>query len=530
MDRVKNWAAGHIALIVYPAGAVLTGLLALLAPLNGTGVPWLYLGALALALFALRPGSPIHRATVEDPGWGGRICALVLMAALIAALILPMGELSLWNGKQPDHRNQYELLAEAFLDGRIDLAYGDEEGLLSLNNPYDPGERDQSGVIYHWDHAFYKGHYYMYFGVAPVLLVFLPYRVLTGRSLTTYHATQLFALAMILGIFALFHKLAMLFYKKLPNSVWLAMSSAVSILSVWYATAEPALYCTAITSALAMVIWSLYFFVWAVYGEKREGRQIALAFLGALLGALAFACRPSVALANLAVLPMLAVFLRRRRITPKLLLKLCLAALPYVVVAAGLMWYNYVRFENPFEFGQAYQLTVADQSGYHLSLGPMTLLRAFNGEMESLFSFSGISGTFPYLYTAGSLFNFPILLLGVGMCRSASREKLRGDGLLWLERVLGAAVLIIIAVDVMWAPYLLERYHMDVYLLMGVVSFIALGAWHSTAGERDGRRLAAASCMLSLATAVCAFLFYVRTVAVYYPEKIQQIGQALGLA
>ncbi|MBR3537441.1 MAG: hypothetical protein IKN79_00015, partial [Eubacterium sp.] len=42
--------------------------------------------------------------------------------------------------------------------------------------------------------------------------------------------------------------------------------------------------------------------------------------------------------------------------------RLLLAASPYIVTAAALMTYNYVRFENPFEFGQTYQLTVVDQT------------------------------------------------------------------------------------------------------------------------------------------------------------------------
>jgi hypothetical protein len=48
----------------------------------------------------------------------------------------------------------------------------------------------------------------------------------------------------------------------------------------------------------------------AVWGTKDENRAILLAFVGALLGALAFGCRPSIALGNLMVIPCLAVFLQ----------------------------------------------------------------------------------------------------------------------------------------------------------------------------------------------------------------------------
>lgn len=64
--------------------------------------------------------------------------------------------------------------------------------LLQMDNPYDPQARVDLGVDYRWDTAYYHGHYYMYFGVVPVFLLFLPFRLITGMSLTTYHATQVF--------------------------------------------------------------------------------------------------------------------------------------------------------------------------------------------------------------------------------------------------------------------------------------------------------------------------------------------------
>ncbi len=36
--------------------------------------------------------------------------------------------------------------------------------------------------------------------------------------------------------------------------------------------------------------------------------------------------------------------------------------MPYVVVAAGIMWYNYSRFGSPFDFGANYNLTTNDMT------------------------------------------------------------------------------------------------------------------------------------------------------------------------
>ncbi len=457
-----------------------------------------------------------------------RLFILLVAAVTILVCVIPMGELPLWNGEIPGHRNQYELMAEAILAGRIEFAYGDEAELEKLENPYDPDERKASGVRYHWDHAYYKGHYYMYFGIVPVFLAFLPYRILTGQALTTYHGTQLFAAFTIAGIFSLFYLLKKRFFKSMPLGVYLLLSAAFSVMSVWYSSAEPALYCTAITAALALETWSLYFFIRAVYVEDRENRQILYAAVGALLGALVFGCRPPIALANIIVLPLLYVFLRKRKITGKLIGKLALAAAPYAVVGICLMVYNYVRFENPFEFGQAYQLTVADQSNYKLQLDFAQMLRIINGTVENFLQYRSMKVDFPYVQTNGVFFNFPILVLSFSVLSAPVWKRAKLTGLRPFLIGLAVSALVITAIDVMWSPYLLERYRTDIYFLMGIGCFTALGLWFE--GSRHKGALTATFSFLSVLTLVSAFLLCVRTVGVYYPEKVAEIARTLGLS
>lgn len=488
-------------------------------------VTWLYVAA--LALYACRPRSLLYRIGLRGDLPVKRLLAVLVALVTIAVCILPMGEFSIWNGEIPGHRNQYELMAEAFLDGRLDFAYGDEESLAGLENPYDPDERKEAGVYYHWDHAYYKGKYYMYFGVVPVLLVFLPYRALTGMSLTTYHGTQLFVAATVAGIFALFYLLQKLFFKKLPFGVYLTLAAAFSMMSVWYASAEPALYCTAITAALALQTWSIWFFVRAVWGDGSENKRIAFAAVGALLGALVFGCRPPIALANVLVIPMLYVFLRKNKFTWKLLFKLILAALPYAAVAAGLMLYNYARFEDPFEFGQAYQLTVADQSNYKITLDGKMLLNIFNNTAENLFGLGMISEDFPYLHHGGVYGNFPILLLTVAAFKTSVRQQLKAHRLRPLLIGLVVSMLLISAIDIMWTPFLLERYRMDIYFLAGIACFLSIGLWMQGSGKVSRGRIGMAVMLLSFMTIVSCFLFFLRTASVYYPDWVAEFGAML---
>ncbi len=411
---------------------------------------------------------------------------LIVFVAVITFMlcILPMSKLPIWNGEDPGHRNQYELMAEAILEGRIHLAYGDEGELELLKNPYDPAEREEAGVVYHWDHAYYNGHYYMYFGIVPVFLTFLPYRIVTGHALTTYHATQIFTVAIVIGIFVLFRMLSKLFFKKLDILPYLSLSVAFSVMSVWYAAARPALYCTAITAGIALELWSIYFFVRAVYCDGTENRKILFAAVGALLGALVFGCRPTIGLANIVVLPLLFVFLRERKITAKLIGKLALAALPYFVVAACLMTYNYVRFDNPFEFGQAYQLTVTDQSSYNMSIGLYEIFRIVNDTISNFFAYSGMDSVFPYLRASSVFMNFPILMLSVFIIHPLVYKKLLSTKTSYFVGGLAVSVLIITAADILWSPYFTERYRMDMYFLMAIACFVILGFLYDGASHK----------------------------------------------
>ncbi len=457
---------------------------------------------------------------------------LILFVALVTAAmcVLPMDGLPIWNGEIPGHRNQYELMAENLLQGRLSFDYGDESELLVLENPYDPYARQEAGVYYHWDHAYYNGQYYMYFGIVPVLLLFLPYRVITGTALTTFHATQVFVALFVAGMFVLFYLLRKRFFEKMPLWMYLALSTALSVMSVWYAIAEPALYCTAITAAMGLEIWSIYFFVRGVWVERRENRQLLFAGIGATLGALAFGCRPPIALANLLVIPMLWVFLKQRKFSWKLLGKLALAALPYVLVAAGLMLYNYARFDDPFEFGQKYQLTVADQSQYSITLDARTILRILNDTLENFFAMSRLQDTFPYVQPSSVFFNFPILLFGLGMWTPAVLRTLKRTGLLPLVVGFWVVVLAITAMDILWTPYLLERYRMDIYFLMGIACFITFGIWQGSLGGKRQLCLNVAVGVLSAQTVLCSFLYCVETVGVYYPDKVTEIARFLGIS
>ena len=497
-----------------------------ISPLTSHRTLWLFLCIFILILFIMRPHSPIYYFRLTHPSILTKICIIFAAFATIAICTIPMHSSSPLG--EHDGRRQYSEMADNLLAGRISFDYGDETELLQLQNPYDPNERRQTGVKFHWDYAFYNGKYYMYFGIVPTIILFLPYRIITGTPLDTIVTTQIFVAIFILGIFVLFYFLSKRFFNKLPLATYLLLSISFSIMCVWFSTAQPPLYCTAITSALAMEVWSIFFYALAIWGKKTENRQILFAFFGALLGSLAFGCRPPIALINLVAIPFLIIFLKQHRFNIKLFAKICLVALPYIIVGISLMCYNYVRFDNPLEFGQAYQLTADDQTSFGFNLSAQTLLQILNEGLNTFFGLGTISNTFPFINAAGIFFNFPILLLCFILFSSKILTYLSKKQLLPIVIGLICAVILITALDIMWTPYMLERYHMDFYFPLSIICFIIIGAWYQSSSHSQQSLIRFLISILTLLTLSSSFLLY--TGAIDLPEHFQNIVNFLHLS
>lgn len=491
----------------------------------------LFWGIVVFSLYLLRPSGFLH--TVEI-GKCGKRELVVTCAALIVTVILcifPMGLNPMFNGENPQWRNQYEVMTESLLEGHIDIRYDWAGDISKLKNPYDPKERRESGQQFPWDHAYYNGHYYMYFGIVPVFLLFLPFRVVTGIALTTYHATQIFVAFIILGFFALFRQLARRYFQKMTFGMYLSLSMAFSVMSVWYSIGAPALYCTAITAGICMEVWSIYCFFRCVYVEENGRRETVLAVLGALFGALAFGCRPPIALANILVIPMLVYYIRKRTVTKACILRILLAVLPYIIVGVLLMSYNYARFGSPFEFGQTYQLTVADQSNYGSVFQRFSLVDVLNGIYNNFLAFAGFQHTFPYVTFSGALINFPILFLTAGILRRPVRNRLGEHRVRSLVVTLAAVPVIVTLFDVVYSPWLMERYRLDIYYLLGIACYIAIGFRYQVMEEGSRRRYCQVVSILAVLTMLtCFILFIVPNDSNYtqvYPEALKGVKRIL---
>jgi len=91
-----------------------------------------------------------------------------------------------WHGQTSEY---YALLTDAFLAGQTSLLVQPPAEMLALPDPYDPVANARLRLH---DASLYHGKYYLYFGPTPAIVLFLPYKLLTGSHLPTRIAVAWF--------------------------------------------------------------------------------------------------------------------------------------------------------------------------------------------------------------------------------------------------------------------------------------------------------------------------------------------------
>lgn len=488
-----------------------------------------------LFIFFIRPSNNWHFLGINQLQYSHKFIIVATLFATIMTAVLPMSLSPYWTGsiKAFADKQQYDRMGDALLQGRLYIDNGDiDPALEAMENPYDTKERHRLGVNYHWDEAYYNHHYYMYFGVVPTIILFIPFKLLTGTALLSYQATQTFAAFTIIGLFYLFYLYCKYYFQKFPFSLYLLFSSALSILSISYSIAFPALYCTAIVSGICMMVWSIVCFFKSMQLNEEESKCNLFLFLGAVLGALAFGCRPPVALANIVVSVVISKILQTRLLDRKVKIeKILLILVPYLVIGIMLMFYNYARFDNVFEFGQSYQLTLADQHMYRNFWENFNAKKTIIATFLNFYLVPSFTDNFPFIRYCGVFFNYPVLLLSVRIFSKSVSQVLREKQLYSFSLLSLISTVVITIFTVYWSPFLIERYHLDFYYLLCIVSFIAAAAWLEIVNNKKKNLLIIFMIILLFAVYMMVFLFFCIPVdgsyTVYYPEVLINIYKGL---
>ncbi len=255
----------------------------------------------------------------------------------------------------------YSLLVKGFRAGHLSLPVDAPPGLLKLKDPYDPKQNAAFGMH---DVSFYRGKFYLYFGVTPAIVLYWPVAALTGHTLNDIQAVFLFATVGFVASALVLLKIRRRYFPSLG-----AGSAVAAILAAGLVTMVPVMlrrtqvYEVAVSSAYAF--FALYLL--ALYQSLHSKRRLVWLSVAGLCYGLAIGCRPTYVFGSVSILA--PVFLagtcvpgERLEAVPRFLARACAALLPLALVVCGLLIYNYERFGSPFEFGQRLALSGSDET------------------------------------------------------------------------------------------------------------------------------------------------------------------------
>ena len=351
------------------------------------------LALLVSLLFAFCPGSFLHQLPLDFSGKiQTRTLTGILFGNFILMLLLVTINPAFCEVPRWDHHQQYHRLAESLLEGRTWLDYTDTEGLDALSNPYDMQLRRDKGAAEHWDTAFFEGKYYVYFGIVPVLLFYLPCAALTGEAFPTWIGIAVCMTAILAGAFYLMYQLIKRYFPKVSYGHYLLLSlilaNGTGLVTL---SMRPDFYTLPIVLALALSLWGVALWLKAARSREERGCAVFLA-TGALCLALTAGCRPQFLMGSFLFFPILGGLFFKKKWGRMEINRFLAIAFPYAVVAVLLMLYNYARFGSPFDFGASYNITTNDMTHRGFYLG-----RIGEGIFQYLFQLPVLTTSFPFV-------------------------------------------------------------------------------------------------------------------------------------
>jgi tetratricopeptide (TPR) repeat protein len=384
--------------------------------------------------------SRLNGSNAEASGGSGRWMQRGILAAACVVVVVvyvcaahPGIPLS---GRMGAADNYYNLLVRGFRAGQLNLTRGVPPALAQLPDPYNPSAypsyAEEVG-----DMSYYKGKLYLYFGVTPAVLLFWPYAAMTGHYLLQRDAVEIFCLVGFLASVGLLWALWRRYFASV--SVWVVAAGALALglaastpifLEQCRVNEVPISCGYALTMLALAAIWT------ALHEAEQRCWWLAVA---SLAYGLAVGARPDLLFGAVVLLVPVVQAWRERgdvaaRPRPRSrgkkrgppMASAAAVVVPIALIGLGLMLYNAVRFDSPFEFGGRYQL-----GGVRLLTRQLFGLRYlwFNFQLYFLKP-ACWSGRFPFVHDVtlppapagnigvdkpfGALTNIPLVWLALG--------------------------------------------------------------------------------------------------------------------
>ena len=389
---------------------------------------------------------------------------------------------------------QYKLLTDSFINGRVDVYIKVDEKLMNLENPYDITQRLKENVSYEFDTAYYKGKYYIYFGAAPVVLYYLPFKLLTGAYINDSIVNAINFTILSISVIFLLYKIIKDNFSKTPILFFGLLSIfAINTCGALTLLAEPLIYTIPILCALAYALLGITLWTYSIKEDKTI--NTLLAFLGSLAIGIAIGSRPQFGLFAFFAL---IIFFEQIKDIKHNIKPFIFAIIPFIIVGSLMMYYNYARFGSPFDLGANYNLTFND-----MTRRGMKISRVGDGIFFYLLQPISLAAVFPYItqvtfvtkyvgmliheFSFGGLFFInPITILSLFIAKVKNfltNKKLYYTAILSL--LFG---FIVVLLDTQMAG-LVERYFSDISIYFIISSIIVILAYINSHNNQNFLKL-----------------------------------------
>lgn len=404
---------------------------------------------------------------------------------------------SLWLSNKADAAQlEYHHLAYALKQGQFHLDIPVPETLKKMNNPYDREARRRAfagtGEHYLWDYAYYNEKYYVYFGVVPALLVYIPASFVCGDfAFPNFLYIYLFGVLTLVATYLLLKEVVSRYFKKIPLLLFLLLwLFAVNAIQLPYIFHRAEFYSIPIITALFFTIMGLYLWLSSTRGDKLNTKRMVV---GSICMALVAGCRPQFLVGSFFCFPIFYDTWKRKEILSKKSFKTTiLFCLPYILVGICLMYYNYARFGSVFDFGANYNLTTNDMTkrGFvfaRIPLGlytylfePLRLTTAFPFMEPSGIDTQYLGRTISERFLGGAMSVHILLLFSLFLPKFKAYFK--NKRLYQVAMMSNIFALLILVMDTQMAG-ILPRYLADFMWLLVISTLLIIASIYSTIRE-----------------------------------------------
>jgi hypothetical protein len=249
----------------------------------------------------------------------------------------------------------YRLLAEGFLAGSPALPIDPDPRLAQVENPY--LRESHRNIPIFMDASYFKGKYYLYFGPVP--------SVMLAGIITIFKRGASDGYFTLFSGYFLFISSSLIIIKLWKNHFHQTPTWLLGLILVWNGMVYPLLwvlntariYEAAILTGAAFLMAGLYL-TWDTldgFSPKTMNLILASLFWGLAIGT-RLVLVGAIIILGLAVIFRLYQNYRETGNNKQFGLDAAKLLIPFVSIIALLGWYNYIRFDSPFETGIKYAL------------------------------------------------------------------------------------------------------------------------------------------------------------------------------